>query len=391
MSNQKNRKVPVTIFAGYLGAGKTTVLNHILRSQGADGLALIVNDVGSVNIDAGLIRNSKMLDDNTQMVELQNGCICCTLQDKFLNQIEKLAADEKVERILVEASGVSDPMELADGFSTWQESPDCGFYLDRLVTVVDADRIYAEFLGSMKQLPEEEENSEETTDDTDPDIINLVMDQIEFCNVILLNKCDLLDESQKKEVEEAIRGLQPEAEIIECVNGDVDPDRIFAGEPFDFEKVMNSSAYQKAIAREENEEEEEESGQTDDGDALDEAGVASFVFMDKRPFHYGRFMDFVETDFPREIIRTKGTIWFSNDDVHVQLFEQAGRNSSLTEYSNWIASFPKKEQETIFKQYPDVRQSWDPKYGDRMNQLVFIGKNYDKNAILEKLTACLDA
>lgn len=388
MDRNVSEKVPVTIFAGYLGAGKTTVLNHILRNKGSAGLALIVNDVGSVNIDADLIKNTKMLDDNTQMVEMQNGCICCTLQDKFLNQISRLSKNKSVKRILVEASGVSDPMELADSFSAMQEQEGSQFYLDRMVTVVDADRIYEEFLGSMKQTAAEEENTEETTDDTDPDIINLVMDQIEFCNVILLNKCDLLTADQIAEVKDAIRGIQTEAEIIECVKGEVDPDRIFSGEPFDFEKVMNSSAYQQAIAREESG--EEEGGTTEEGDELDEVGVSSFVFTEKRPFNFDRFMDFVQTDFPREIIRTKGYIWFSNDDMHVQLFEQAGRNSSLTEYSNWIASFPKKEQNSIFSQYPDVKEKWDPKYGDRLNQIVFIGKGYNKKEILAKLESCLD-
>ncbi|MFR9308160.1 MAG: CobW family GTP-binding protein, partial [Lachnospiraceae bacterium] len=185
----ERRDIPVTIITGYLGAGKTTLLNELLRQRGAEGLALIVNDMGSVNIDAELIRKNRALTEAAEMVELQNGCICCTLQDAFMEQLARLAAEERVQRIVVEASGISNPASIAEGFLSYQKlRGSAGFYLDSIVAVADADRIYAEFL---EELRDASENGTAETED-DPDIINLVMDQIEFCNVVVMNKCDLL-------------------------------------------------------------------------------------------------------------------------------------------------------------------------------------------------------
>lgn len=369
-----NTQKPVTIITGYLGSGKTTLLNELLKSTGSEGLALIVNDMGSINVDASLVKGN-VVEADSKMIELSNGCICCTLQDAFMEQIEILSNDKKISRILVEASGISNPASIAEGFLNYQDmKKSSNVYLDSVVTVVDADRIYTEFLSDIQEKVESVEE-----DDDDPDIINLVMDQIEFCNVVLINKCDLLSKEKIGEVRALIRSFQKEAEIYECIYGKVDANYIFSGKKFDFDRVMNSSEMQRALAREHKQEE----------GCSDEYGISSFVYEEVRPFDYDKFMQFLNDDYPEEIIRAKGYIWFSDDDMHVQLFEQAGRNASVSETSNWIASFAEEEKEEVFRNYPEVLEDWHPVYGDRINQIVFIGRNYDKNKIVSYLKNCI--
>jgi len=372
-----SKKKPVTIITGYLGAGKTTLLNELLRNEDNNGIALIVNDMGSINIDASLIRNNSVTKADSKMIELTNGCICCTLQEAFMNQIEKLSSDNKIKKIIVEASGISNPASIADGFLMYKDThKNSNVYLDSIVSVVDADRIYTEFLDGINEKSEQEIREIE---EQDPDIINLVMDQIEFCNTIVLNKCDLLPEEKIDEVKNTIRNFQRKADIIECINGKVDSDKIFRGRKFNYEEVMNSSAMQQALARESKMEES----------CVDEYGVNSFVYENVRPFDRNLFGSFITDNYPENIIRAKGYIWFSEDDVHVQLFEQAGRNASVSEVSNWVAAFPEDEKKKVIEAYPDIIEEWDDVYGDRMNQIVFIGKNLDKEKIIKMLDDCL--
>ncbi|MCF2641778.1 GTP-binding protein [Roseburia hominis] len=372
MFGQKRK--PVTILTGYLGSGKTTLLNELLKEERDGGLAVVVNDMGSINIDANLVKKNSVFESDTKMIELQNGCICCTLRDAFMEQLEQLAKDKSVKRIIVEASGISNPASIAEGFLAYDEViKQSKVYLDSIVTVVDADRIYTEFLEQMQEIAEDEADTE------DADIINLIMDQIEFCNLVILNKCDLLSTDQIKEVKKLIRTFQKEAEIFECIMGKVNADRIFFGDKFDYDKVMNSSAIQRALARDKAMQENE----------MDEYGVTSFVYEEKRPLDYDRFLAFMEQDYPKELIRAKGYLWFWDDDIHVQLFEQAGRNASITELSNWVAALPEEDQKEVFENYPEVLDEWDENYGDRMNQIVFIGKNYDKEKIISALDFCV--
>lgn len=362
---------PVTIITGYLGSGKTTVLNEILKNKGSDRIAVIVNDMGSINIDASLIRNSDVYDGDISMLELSNGCICCTLQDTFMKQINEIAVSKKVNRIVVEASGISDPSSIAAGFIEYQKMGMCKrAYLDSIVCVVDADRIYAEFLDDLAK-------PDNISREQDPDIINLVMDQIEFCNTILLNKCDLLSTDAIEKVRRTIRMLQKDADIIECIQGKVNPDRIFKNKKFDYEKVMQSSRIQEQLLK----------GQTNE--IKDEHGINSFLYESRQPFDYDKFMNFLENDYPKQIIRAKGYIWFGDDDIHVQLFEQAGRNASVTIVSNWLASFDDDEKEKVKQEYPDALDDWDDKYGDRLNQIVFIGKGMDKEKVVDRLEKCI--
>ena len=359
-------KIPVFLITGYLGSGKTTLLNELLH-QDQRKLAVVVNDMGQVNVDARLVLEQGMKSLDTTMVELSNGCICCTLREEFMQEVEELAKIPGLEGIFVEASGISDPASIAQAFLAYEDQT--SFYLATIATVVDADRIYREFLEGIET---------ESFSDDDPDIINLVVEQIEFCNCIILNKCDLLTREKLDKVKDAIRSIQPEAEIIETIQSKIDAKRILEGHEFDYDEAMNSSFIQKALKR-------SAEGETCD----DEYGITSFVFEDRRPFDRESLMRFIEEEFPAEIIRSKGYIWFSDDSMHVQLMETAGRNAAVSEFSNWVDAFSEKDKAEVFESYPEVLDEWDPVYGDRMNQLVLIGKGYDKEEVKKKLNECL--
>ena len=371
----KKKKIPVVLITGYLGSGKTTLLNELLRQEQRK-FALIVNDMGSINIDAKLLKQRNVNQMDTSVIELSNGCICCTLRDEFMTQIEEISKQKDIEAVFIEASGISDPSSIAEGFLAYEEiKKKTRIYLSSIVTVVDADRIYKEFLAEL----EEQINNKETDTD-DADIINLVMDQIEFCSTIILNKCDLLNSIKIEQVISTIKQIQPEAEIIRTAWGKVDTRLIFDGKEFDYDRVMNSSSLQKALAREK---------QLDDS-GTDDYGVTSFVYEERRAFKRESFMELLENNYPETIIRAKGYIWFSDDSVHAQLFEQAGKNASVSEATSWVAALPNDEKEEIFYNYPDVLEDWDEIYGDRMNQIVFIGRNYDKLEMISVLNSCID-
>lgn len=373
----RKKKIPVVLITGYLGSGKTTLLNELLLQEKRK-VALIVNDMGSINIDARLLKQDQVMEKDTRLIELSNGCICCTLREEFMQEVEKLSHAKNIEAVFVEASGISDPASIAEAFLAYEESNrKANIYLSSIVTVVDADRIYREFLMDMQKLSKRDE-AEQTTEEEDADVINLVMDQIEFCNMIVLNKCDLLDVPQLEEVRKIIRHFQPEAEILQSIRGKINAERILNGQKFDYDKAMNSSTIQKALKR-----------KLDGEECEEEYGISSFVYEEKRPFDRERFMDFLE-NYPESIIRAKGYIWFADDDMHVQLFEQAGRNASVTEYSNWIAAFEEKDKQEVFDAYPEVLEEWDERYGDRLNQVVFIGRDYDEQEITLKLNDCLE-
>ncbi len=363
------REVPVVLITGYLGSGKTTLMQNILKQEKRK-VALIVNDMGSINIDASLLNKTENQIAQIEMVEMQNGCICCTLRDEFMDEIERLAADDTIEAIFVEASGISEPSSIAGAFVGYEESTDTRIYLKTVVSVVDADRIYREFLNEL-----ESEN-----DSSDGDIINLIIDQIEFCNVLLLNKTDLLQDNQINQVKEGLRNIQQTAEIIPCVNGNIDLEVILNREDFDFDEVLASSSVQMALNN---------CAPEDEKACVDEYGISSFVFEEKAPFNRKAFNKFLE-DYPETLIRTKGYIWFSDDDKHIQLFEQAGRNASITEISTWIAAWPKKELDSLVKDFPDIKDDWDDIYGDRINQVVFIGKGYEKSEIVKLVSDCIE-
>lgn len=367
-------KKPVTLITGYLGSGKTTLLNEILKQEKRQ-VALIVNDMGSINIDAAIIKKNGSVVEESQMYEMQNGCICCTLREEFVQQIEKISQNDAIETVFVEASGISDPGAIAASILAYEEdNPDTNVYLSNIVTVVDADRIYREFMTDLQNYDEKDANNLSSND-----ITTLIVDQIEFCNTIVLNKLDLLNEEQTEQVIKIIRDFQPKAEIIKSVQSKVDIDKIISDQKFNYEMVDSSSAIQKAI----NSLSEKNRGFTD------EYGISSFSYEIKVPFDEKKFLDFINEDFPKELIRAKGYIWFKDRPADVLLFEQAGRNSSVMAVAYWVAALDEKTQKECLENDEELRNSWDPKYGDRINQIVFIGKNYDKDAIIDRLEECL--
>lgn len=362
------KKKPVTLLSGYLGAGKTTLLNHILENQKGSRLAVIVNDMGAVNVDARLIRSQAAAGGKNKVLELTNGCICCSLRDDFIGEIRKIAQEEGIDGIVVEASGVSSPISIADGFE--EEGGEFPAFLDAIVTVADANRISSEFMDELEPRRDTDEAGEEE------DVINLVIEQIEYCNIIILNKCDLLTGPELERVEQVIQTLSPEAELIKTTNSVVVPERIFHRRLYDYDRLNRSSALSKALLGEKTEEE---------GDY----GIRSFVYERREPFDEALFYGWLEQHYPKEMIRAKGYIWFVQDRDQAVLFEQAGNSVAITPISPWVASGTKEEQEEVLKSYPELMEDWDEEWGDRINQIVFIGKILNEESVVEALDNCL--
>ena len=395
----QNKIIPVTLLTGYLGAGKTTLLNHVLNNQKGYKVAVIVNDIGEVNIDADLIGKGGVVNQtDDSLVPLQNGCICCTLKVDLMQQIVELANTGKFDYILIEASGICEPIPIAQTITAIAE--DAASYglpqicrLDNVVSVVDASRLATEFgCGSYLEKEVEEE-----------DIENLIIQQIEFCNVIVLNKVDEITKEELNQVKTVIRKLQPKAEIIETNYGKVDVSKILDTRSFNLDEVASSAGWIQELEADEEFEEEHDHNKNDDDHneeehhhhhhnhehgETEEYGISSFVYYRREPFDRSRFEDFAN-NFPKSVIRCKGLLWFSNEPSIGYVFEQAGKLVQAFESGEWIASAPKYEQAQLLKENPDIAKYWDPKYGDRMIKLVFIGKNMDKQDIFEKLDKCL--
>ncbi len=379
----KKNKKPVILITGYLGSGKTTLLNNILKQEKRK-VALIVNDMGSINVDAEILKKNGSNVTECPMFELQNGCICCTLRDEFIQQIEKISKLDSIEVVFVEASGISDPGAVSASFLAYEDdNPSTNVYLTSIVTVVDADRIYREFLSELKQKKQVRDSLAEKYDLSDEEISTLIVDQIEFCNFIILNKCDLLSAGQLKEVETIVRDFQPRAPIFCSVNAEIDIDKILTKKPFNYGQIDSSSAIQKAMNSLKN------PGRSSSG-CVDEYGISSFVFEARKPFNRERFMEFVNNRYPTQLIRSKGYIWFSDCSRDVQLFEQAGRNSSVMPVSYWIDALREDVKQSYIDSNPEIKENWDSRFGDRENQVVFIGKGYNKDEILLELEKCLD-
>ena len=394
----EQRITPITLLTGYLGAGKTTLLNYILTNQEGLKVAVIVNDIGEVNIDAKLIADDGFIkeEDKGNVVPLQNGCICCTLKQDLMNQILEILKTSKFDYILIEASGICEPLPIAQTISLlenslkeYRSSEVCT--LDNVVTVVDALRLATEF-GAGKDLVKDDIDEE--------DIENLLIEQIEFCNVIVLNKVDEVSKEELEEVKAVIKTLQPTAKILETNYGKVDIKEMLSTNNFDFEEIAGSAGWIKELEKEENEHEEHEEHHHDhdhehehhhehhhDEGEAEEYGISSFVYTSRKPFDMRKFQDFVENKFPKSVIRCKGLVWFANDYDMSYLFEQAGRQKKLSESGYWLASAPEDELKEMIKQEPDILKDWDDEVGDRMVKLVFIGKDMDKEGIIKELNS----
>ena len=424
----KKELVPITLLCGYLGAGKTTLMNMILANQKGYKVAVIVNDIGEVNIDARLIEKDANITDKSSLVPLTNGCICCTLKSDLVMQIENLIATGKYDYLLIESSGVCEPMPIAQAIETIENG-----YLDNVVSVVDAKRLVDEFAGGDQLLKK---------DIGEEDIESLLIQQVEFCSTLIINKKDLVTEDQMKKVRAVVKKLQPNVTLIETTRCQVPLEELLATNRFDFERVFASAGWVAELekrAEEEHfddecdhehehdhcehgehphhghecchgesghdgDEEHECDGHHDhdkhgtcccrhhhhkhDGADEDEYGIGSFVYFRRRPFDREKLEKYAGV-WPRNIIRSKGVVWFSDEQDMAYVFESAGRQIQAGASGRWIAAFSKKEQKEILEQEPKLKEEWDEKVGDRMIKLCIIGQKLDKKQICADLDALL--
>lgn len=372
------KQTPVLLLTGYLGSGKTTLVNRILSNRQGIRFAVIVNDIGEVNIDASLIQQGgvvKQQDDS--LVALQNGCICCTLKMDLVNQLRDLIKAGSFDYIVIEASGICEPVPIAQTIcSIAGMPPEYTKYgiprLDCIVSVVDALRLRDEF-ACAKDL---------TRDDIDDeDIENLIIQQIEFCDIILLNKVDQVTEEELCQIKAVVRAIQPTAKVVECTYADVPLQQILNTNSFNFDKASLSAAWIKELGKpvEDEEESEEE----------EEYGIGTFVYYRRRPFDINKFDSFVIKHWPANVIRTKGICWFDDNNDMSYLFEQSGRQKLLKEIGQWYATAPAEELEELMMEDPTLAMDWDDECGDRMIKLVFIGQHLDRARLTEELDFCL--
>lgn len=404
------KETPVLLLTGYLGSGKTTLVNKILSNNKGIKFAVIVNDIGEVNIDADLIEKGGVVDQqDDSLVALQNGCICCTLKMDLVQQLSDIVKMHRFDYIVIEASGICEPAPIAQTICAYPQiypdlAKDGRAVLDSIVTVVDARRMCDEFSAGNDLMKKELDED---------DIENLLIQQIEFCSFVLLNKADDVSPEELQKVRHIVRALQPKAEIIECNYGDVDFDRILDTKDFDFDKVATSASWIAAIENEGDDEHHEHDEHHHDehhgekhshhhhhhhhhdhleneehGEAL-EYNIDTFVYYARRPFDLNFFDDFVARKWPKSIIRCKGLCYFDNEKDICYVFEQAGKQVTLRNAGQWYATMPEFELREFLERNPRLKKDWEEPYGDRMQKLVFIGQNMDKAAIKAELDKCL--
>jgi len=372
-------KIPVTVLSGYLGSGKTTMMNHVLQNEKDLRVAVIVNDMSEINIDAELIANGSGISRTEEkFVELSNGCICCTLREDLLQEVERLAKLGNIDYILIESTGISEPIPVAQTFSYLDEELGIDLtrfcQLDTMVTVVDAHRFWHDFQSGESLL----ERKEAIGELDGRDVADLLIDQIEFCDVLVLNKCDLVSIEEVERLERILRALQPEAKIIRTVSGEIDPAEILNTGRFDFERVSESAGWLKEL----------ELGHENHMPETEEYGISSFTYTSRKPFHPMRFVEWCD-QMPPSIVRAKGIIWSAKHQDVALLLSQAGSSAKIEPVSYWVAALPKAQQEDVFLQSPEVLEDWDSEFGDRMTQLVLIGIDLDRERIIKQLDSCL--
>ncbi len=373
---------PVLLLTGYLGSGKTTLLNRILSNRKGIRFAVIVNDIGEVNIDATLIQQGGIVGEgDDSLVPLQNGCICCTLKMDLVKQLSDIIAQHRFDYIVIEASGICEPAPIAQTICAYPQlypnlAKDGIARLDSIVTVVDALRMRDEF-GSGSDLTR--------NDIGEDDLASLVIQQVEFCTKILLNKASEVTPDELARIKAILREIQPKADIVECDYCDVPLDTLLATGDFDFERVATSARW---IDEVENDHDHHGLENEEEGEAL-EYGIATFVYQRRRPLDMNKFDYIVSKKWPKSVIRCKGLCYFQGEEDKCYLFEQAGKQMSLTPAGQWYATMPADELERFKQQNPALQRDWDDEYGDRMQKLVFIGQHMNREEIERDLDYCL--
>ena len=368
-----NKPVKIVMLTGYLGAGKTTLLNHILSNDGGIRAAVIVNDIGEVNVDASLIKDGG-LSATDNLIPLTNGCICCTLADDLANQLSGIAESGDFDYIIIEASGICEPVPIAYTISAFCDAEKVGgepkLALDNIVAVVDCARMYDEFHGGRDLLAE---------DIDEDDIEALLISQIEFCSTLVLNKVDTVTPEQLAELKAIVRSLQKDAVIVEATQGNVDLREVLDTGRFDFMKAYNSAAWIEAMEHPE---------EHDDPEVL-EYDIQTFVYHRRQPFDQAAFQNYVENHWPDCVVRAKGVLWSDLNPDMCYLFEQAGHQMRLTENGLFVDSAPEEEKRQILAETPEIMDQWDPEVGDRETKLCIIGRHMDKDAVAAKLDELL--
>jgi len=420
MTVVKKQKTPITLLCGYLGAGKTTLLNRVLNNQQGYKVAVIVNDIGEVNVDASLIAKGGNITDTSDIVPLTNGCICCTLKSQMATDIEKMIKTGKYDYILIEASGVCEPMPIAQELELIKNGK-----LDNVVGVVDAARLVDEFAGGENLLKKDQIEEE--------DIESLLIQQIEFCSTLIINKIDLVSESDLAKVRKVVQALHPGVHVIETSHGDVPVKDILATESFDFDTVYGAAGWCKALEEGELGDDEDDDDDHDheehhdhhehhhhdhddddddddddhdheehehhghehhhhehrhEGESEDEYGIGTFIYYRRTPMNRHKLRAFVQ-DWPKDIIRCKGLMWFGDEYNTAYVFETSGRQLLCGPYGKWIAAAPAAQRKQILAENPQIREDWDEQVGDRMIRLCIIGKNLHRKEIAAKLDELL--
>jgi len=381
ISKNTESKLPVTVLSGFLGAGKTSVLNHVLHNKDGLKVAVIVNDMSEINIDARTVENEHVLSRTEEkLVEMSNGCICCTLREDLVIEVERLAKEKRFDYLLIESTGISEPIPVAQTFSYYDPHQGVNLsdisYIDTMVTIVDCLNFFQDFSSNDLLM---DRNLTDMSNDFRT-IVDLLNDQIEFANVIILNKTDLVDQQTLGVLQSCIKKLNPSAKIIHSTFGKVPVEEILNTNTFNFERAQFMAGWQQELQKSEHTPETEE------------YGIGSFVFRDHRPFHPLRWWSYLNDQYPSNIIRAKGLFWLASRPNEALNFSQAGGSSRLEKAGVWWCTIPIEERlanETFLYNKKTIEERWETEWGDRLNELVFIGQDLNKETIIADIESCL--